>query len=93
MARLLTAQLCENVWLPLFALAAISQVARQGLIVCAFAHLPTTFGALNLLLQPMLAALVAWALFGEAIVNVEILGGIIVLTAVLIARLDVKKER
>lgn len=78
-------------WLPLLALAAISQVAGQGLIVYAFAHLPVTFGALSLLLQPVLAALAAWALFGEAMAGIEILGGAIVLMAILIARLDVKK--
>lgn len=75
-------------WGPLLGLALISQVLGQGLIVYAFAHLPITFGALSLLLQPVLAAAIAWFLFGEAMTMTEMLGGAIVLFAIVLARLD-----
>ncbi|MGD8327205.1 MAG: DMT family transporter [Sphingomonadales bacterium] len=77
-------------WWVLIGLALISQVLGQGLIVYAFAHLPITFGALSLLLQPVLAAIIAWFLFGEGIAPIEIIGGAIVLIAIFIARLDKK---
>ena len=44
-------------WLVLIALALVSQVAGQGLIAYAFAHLPVSFSSLSLLLQPAVAAL------------------------------------
>ena len=44
-------------WLVLVALALVSQVAGQGLIAYAFAHLSASFSSLSLLLQPAVAAL------------------------------------
>jgi len=79
-------------WWALIALALVSQVLGQGLIVYAFAHLPITFGALSLLLQPVLAAAIAWVLFGEYMAPIEIIGGAVVLAAILIARLSKPKS-
>jgi drug/metabolite transporter (DMT)-like permease len=75
-------------WAVLGGLALVSQAAGQGLIVYALAHLPVTFGALALLLQPVIAAALAWGLFGEAMSGVEMTGGMIVLLAIFLARLD-----
>lgn len=49
----------------LLALALVGQVAGNGLIVYALAHLPAAFSAVALLSQPLLAALFAWVLLGE----------------------------
>jgi drug/metabolite transporter (DMT)-like permease len=73
-------------WLALVGLALVSQSVGQGLIAYAFAYLPPAFGAVSLLLQPVLAAVFAWVLFGEVLGPVEMGGIAVVLAGVLIAR-------
>jgi drug/metabolite transporter (DMT)-like permease len=73
-------------WLKLAGLALIAQVAGQSLIAYAMAHLPATFSSVGLLLQPVMAALFAWVLLGEAMGVVQIVGGALVLAAIGIAR-------
>jgi len=74
-------------WLPLIGLGVICQVSGQGLVVYALAHLPANFSALTLLIQPMVAALLAWQLFGEALGALELTGAALILTGILAARL------
>ena len=69
-------------WVLLFGLALISQVAGQSLIAYAMAHLPATFSSVGLLLQPVMAAVFAWVLLGEALAAVQIAGGIMVLIGI-----------
>ncbi len=73
-------------WVMLAALAVIAQVAGQSLIAYAMAHLPATFSSVGLLLQPVMAALYAWILLGEALGWLEIAGGIAVLVGIRIAQ-------
>jgi drug/metabolite transporter (DMT)-like permease len=73
-------------WMKLAGLALISQVAGQSLIAYAMAHLPATFSSVGLLLQPVMAALFAWVLLGEALGPFEIAGGIVVLIGIRIAQ-------
>lgn len=73
-------------WSVVAGVALISQSLGQGLIAYAFAVLPTAFGAVTLLLQPALAALFAWLLFGESLGPVQLLGAGVVLVGILIAR-------
>jgi drug/metabolite transporter (DMT)-like permease len=72
-------------WAKLVALALISQAAGQSLIAYAMAHLPATFSSVGLLLQPVVAALFAWVLLGEALGPVAIAGGCAVLVGIAIA--------
>ena len=72
-------------WLKLIGLAIISQVAGQSLIAYAMAHLPATFSSVGLLLQPVMAALFAWVLLGEAVSMVQLLGGVLVLIGIRVA--------
>ena len=72
-------------WVKLIGLALISQAAGQSLIAYAMAHLPATFSSVGLLLQPVVAALFAWALLGEALGPLAIAGGIAVLAGIAIA--------
>ncbi|MGF1607178.1 MAG: DMT family transporter [Rhodothalassiaceae bacterium] len=74
-------------WLPLFGLAAVSQLIGQGLIIFALKHLPAAFSAVSLLMQPVVAAIAAWGLFGEALGPVELAGGVAVLVGINLARL------
>ncbi len=73
-------------WGFLIALAAGPQVFGQGLIAWALAHLPVAFASVSLLVQPVTAALVAWALFGEQIGVQQAVGGVIVLAGIMLAR-------
>lgn len=73
-------------WAVLVALAAGPQVFGQGLIAWALAHLPVAFASVSLLVQPVTAAAVAWALFDERIGPLQATGGIIVLGGILLAR-------
>ncbi len=72
-------------WLTLIGLALIAQAAGQSLIAYAMAHLPGTFSSVGLLFQPVMAALFAWALLGEAMGWLQIAGGIAVLIGIRIA--------
>jgi drug/metabolite transporter (DMT)-like permease len=69
-------------WIKLIGLALISQVAGQSLIAYAMAHLPATFSSVGLLLQPVMAAVFAWILLGEAVSALQFLGGITVLIGI-----------
>ncbi|NNC24073.1 DMT family transporter [Salinisphaera sp. USBA-960] len=73
-------------WLPLIGLALLSQTLGQGLIAYAFAFLPPAFGAITLLIQPVLATAIAWLAFNEAVGGTQAAGIAIVLTGVLLAR-------
>ncbi len=73
-------------WAVLLALALVSHVSGQGLIAYALAALPATFSSVSLLWQPVMAALLAWVLLGEALSGWQILGGVIVLSGILLAR-------
>lgn len=73
-------------WLLLAGLAVIPQVAGQSLIAYAMAHLPATVSSVGLLAQPVLAALFAWALLGEALGWLQFAGGVAVLAGIRIAQ-------
>ncbi|MBT3550353.1 MAG: DMT family transporter [Rhodospirillaceae bacterium] len=74
-------------WLLLVALALISQVGGQSMIAYALAHLTPAFGAVALLLQPVLAALIAWVLFAEGLGLLQLAGAAVILAGVVLARL------
>jgi drug/metabolite transporter (DMT)-like permease len=73
-------------WLVLLALAVVTQILGQGLIAYAFAHLPASLSSVSLLIQPVMATLFAWWLFGEAIGPAQFIGGAIVLAGIWIAK-------
>jgi len=73
-------------WLDVIGLAIVSQVLGQGLIIYALAHLPAHFSAVTLLLQPLVAAALAWWLFAEAPVARQAAGGGLMLAGIVLAR-------
>lgn len=72
-------------WLVVLALALSTQVAGQSFVTLAIAYLPASLTSIALLLQPPLAALLAWALLGEALTPQQGIGGVIVLGGVYVA--------
>ena len=73
-------------WMIVIGLAFISHAGGQVAITYALAYLPVAFSSLTLLLQPVVAAIIAWVLLGEAIGAMQAIGGAIVLAGILIAR-------
>ncbi len=73
-------------WGILAGLALVSHAAGQGLIAYALAHLPAAFSSVSLLLQPVMAALFAWAILSESLMPLQIAGGLIVLAGIYLAR-------
>jgi len=73
-------------WGDLLGLALVSHAAGQGLIAYALAHLRAAFSSVSLLFQPVMAALFAWVLLGEALVAPQIAGGLVVLIGIYLAR-------
>ncbi|HEX2114141.1 MAG TPA: DMT family transporter [Alphaproteobacteria bacterium] len=74
-------------WAVLLGLAWGSHAAGQSLIAYALARLPASFSSVGLLIQPVAAALLAWALLAEPLGVLQALGGAVVLAGVLVARL------
>jgi drug/metabolite transporter (DMT)-like permease len=72
-------------WLLLVGLALIAQAAGQSLIAYAMAHLSATFSSVGLLLQPIIAAVLAWMLLGEELTALAIAGAVLVLLGIRIA--------
>lgn len=73
-------------WSVLLALAFLSQVCGQGLIVYALGRLPAPFTSVTLLVQPVVAMAAAWLLLQEALAPVQLLGAVIVLAGIQVAR-------
>ena len=73
-------------WLVLAGCALSAQVVGQSLIAYAFAHLPATFGSVGLYVQVVAAAVYAWLLLDERLAPVQLVGGVIVLAAIALAR-------
>ncbi len=73
-------------WGVLVALALISHAGGQSLIAYALAHLPAAFSSVSLLLQPVIAAFLAWVMLAEPLGQVQALGAVIILLAIVLAR-------
>ena len=73
-------------WRPLLGLAITSQLVGQGLLVFATGSLPAAVIGVGLLVQPLLAAIIGWLVFGETMGAVEILGAAIICAALVLVR-------
>ncbi len=70
----------------LLGLALISHAAGQGLIAYGLAHLPAAFGSVVLLFGPAVSAVLAWILLAEPLSLLQILGAVVVLAGIELAR-------
>lgn len=73
-------------WTILVGLAFVSHAGGQVLITYALAYLPAAFSSLTLLLQPVVAAILAWWILTESVSPLQVVGGLIVLVGILVAR-------
>lgn len=73
-------------WAMLIGLALVSHVGGQSLIAFALAHLPAAFSSVSLLLQPAVAAILAWIILDEALGPYQGAGAAMILTGIYYAR-------
>jgi drug/metabolite transporter (DMT)-like permease len=73
-------------WTIVVLLGVVSHAMGQGLTSVAIGRLPVGVVALVILAQPPFSALIAWAVLGEMMSPLQILGGAVILGAALLAR-------
>ena len=74
------------VWLLLAYIVVLGTVVPFILLVSALHHVPATRVTIVAMLEPVLAAIVAWIWLGEELAAVQIAGGLIVLVGVILAQ-------
>ena len=70
----------------LIALGVLSQAGGQGLMVFSLGILPSLFSSLVIFLEVLAAVILAWIIFGEALTTVQLIGGAIILSGIVVAR-------
>jgi len=73
-------------WLPLLGLALLTHVMGQGLIIYGLAHISASYGSIGLLIQPVIAALLAWFIFNEALGPLHIAGAAMILVGIALSQ-------
>lgn len=73
-------------WAVLFGLAWISHAGGQSLIAFALARLPPALSSVSLLLQPAIAAVLAWIILAEPLGRWQGLGALVILGGIFLAR-------
>ncbi|KWV91007.1 DMT family transporter [Erythrobacter sp. YT30] len=73
-------------WTPILILFITSQLIGQGLLVYSLGHFPPLVIGLALLTQPVIAAIIGWSVFEEVLSAIDILGMILLGSALAIAR-------
>ena len=74
-------------WAILAVLALVTQIGGQGAITWAMAHLAPVFSSVVLLVQPVVAAVLAWLLFADGWMGPwQIVGALLVLGGIVLAR-------
>tara|TARA_R110000751_G_scaffold2018_11_gene9179 strand:+ start:5044 stop:5949 length:906 start_codon:yes stop_codon:yes gene_type:complete len=76
----------EAGWTPVLVLALSSQLVGQGLLVFSLRHFPPLIIGMALLTQPAIAATVGWLAFGELLAPLDVVGMVLVGTALVLAR-------
>ena len=64
----------------------VMHVFGQGGVAWALGRLPASVTAVTILIQPVVASLLGWMVFGETLTPVQALGGALVLGAVVLAQ-------
>ncbi|QIG54650.1 DMT family transporter [Altererythrobacter sp. BO-6] len=73
-------------WDPVVGLFIVSQLIGQGLLVYAMGHFPPLVIGLALLTQPAVAALYGYSAFGEVLLPLDIIGMVLLGSALVVAR-------
>ena len=85
-AKLLGETVWPDSWWPLVALALVSQLIGQGLLVYAMGHVRPLVTGLGFLLQPVVSAAIGWVGYGEALTPADWIGASAVAAAIVLVR-------
>lgn len=77
-------------WAVVIGLGLICQVLGQGLSAVGIGRLPASIVAIILLSHPILSAILAYFVFGEAVSLDQLIGGVLILGAVMMTRINMK---
>jgi drug/metabolite transporter (DMT)-like permease len=86
-ALMLGEQVMPTDWTPLVLLSVGSQLIGQGLLVYAMGHLSPLVVGLGLLTQPVTAAAIGWAAYGERLGMTDLAGALLICAALVLIRL------
>ncbi len=78
-------------WTPVVALFITSQLIGQGLLVYSLGHFPPLIIGLALLTQPAIAAVIGYLVFGEVLTPLDMVGMVLLGSALVAARATQKK--
>lgn len=73
-------------WAAIIGYAVAAHAVGQGLVAYALAHLRPTFSSLGLLVETLGAAVSAWVVLGERLAAVQIVGGLVIVGGIALAR-------
>ena len=73
-------------WWPLIALAVVSQLMGQGLMIFAIGHLSPLVIGIALLVQPVVAATIGVFAYGERLGTLDLIGAVLVAVALVLVR-------
>jgi drug/metabolite transporter (DMT)-like permease len=73
-------------WLLAFWMVVLGTIAPFGLVVAALRHVSATRVGIVAMLEPVAAAIVAWAWLGESLAPVQLAGGLVVLGGIALAQ-------
>ena len=79
-------------WAVLLGVALISHAGGQSLITYALSYLPAAYSSVGLLLQPVAAAVLAWAILNEALEAWQAMGGAVVLSGIVLTHRGVYRR-
>lgn len=74
------------VWLLCVWIVVLGSILPFGLVIGALRHLPATRVGVTAMIEPVLAALVAYAWLGETLTAMQLVGGVVVLGGVVLAQ-------
>lgn len=72
-------------WAVVIAMGVIAHILGQGLVAVGMRRVPVGLASVLLLIQPLVAAIGAWAIFGESLSPLEIAGAAMVLAGLAMA--------
>lgn len=79
-------------FIPLIALSIFVHVLGQGVMAYTMGHLTASFSALTMMVCPIVSTLLAWIIFDETLTPLKMVGGVIILGGIIIARQNEKKN-
>lgn len=71
---------------PLF-LAVAVQVGGQGLIIAGLGHTSAAVAGVVVIIQPVVAAIISWRLFGEILLLMQLMGCAMIIIAIIVAQM------